>query len=305
MKYTATVCAPYRQFSGPLFGSNHSQMVRRVRVGAHDFRWGQLEYLEHWLAVFREYVLRGVCTASILSVSQCSAYFTLSAKKHLFCGNVFCMCWILLSRSQSIMSQPRPRATFCTYVYAASIGLIAASHLFRIKTHLPVYPLLYYCSSDDPTLLPQTAVHSLSSKICVCVLHVINDGWAQLLCSSKQTGVQVLQTTAIISCATPLGTSRRETLYIYLLRDILYLRCSRLQSCHAAEGACLFYISRSGKARDPRCTTAPMPRGRQRHSRHPWCRSRQFGCSLRLNAANPPELAPLECPEVLDVTRLC
>ena len=43
------------------------------------------------LAVFREDVLRGVCTASILSVSRCSVYFTLSAKKHLFCGNIFCM----------------------------------------------------------------------------------------------------------------------------------------------------------------------------------------------------------------------
>ena len=33
------------------------------------------------------------------------------------CGNLFCvLCWTLLSRSQSIMSQPRPHATFCTYV---------------------------------------------------------------------------------------------------------------------------------------------------------------------------------------------
>ena len=36
------------------------------------------------------------------------------------------------------MSQPRPHATFGTYVYTASNGLIAASHLFRINIHLPV-----------------------------------------------------------------------------------------------------------------------------------------------------------------------
>ena len=100
-----------------------------------------------------------------------------------------------------------------TYVYAASIRLIAASHLYRIKIHLPVHPLLFYCSSNDPALLPQTAVHSISSKMCVCVLHGINDGWTQLLCSSKRTGVQVLQTKSIFSCATPLGTSRRGTLH--------------------------------------------------------------------------------------------
>ena len=34
-----------------------------------------------------------------------------------------------------------------------------------------------------------------------------------ILCSSKQMGVQVFQTTSIISCTTPLGTSRRGTLY--------------------------------------------------------------------------------------------
>ena len=40
------------------------------------------------------------------------------------------------------MSQPRPRTTFFTYVYAASVGLIAASHLCRIKIHSPVHPFL-------------------------------------------------------------------------------------------------------------------------------------------------------------------
>ena len=110
-KYTSTVCAPCRHFSDPLFGTNHSQMVRRVGVGANYFRWGQLEYLRHWQYfgnMYREeYVLR------VLSVSRRSPYFTLSAKKHIFCGNRVCtLCWMLLSRSQSIMSQPRPRATF-------------------------------------------------------------------------------------------------------------------------------------------------------------------------------------------------
>ena len=32
MNYTSTVCAPCRQFSGPSFGSNHSQMIPRVGV---------------------------------------------------------------------------------------------------------------------------------------------------------------------------------------------------------------------------------------------------------------------------------
>ena len=37
----------------------------------------------------------------------CKLYFTLSAKKLLyFLRNIFCMCWILLSRSHSITSQP-------------------------------------------------------------------------------------------------------------------------------------------------------------------------------------------------------
>ena len=114
MKYTSTVCTPCRQFSGPVFGTNHSQMVRRVGVGANYFRWGQLEYLKHWQYfgnMYREeYVLR------VLSVSRCSPYSTLIlpwAPRNAYCGNtVWVLCWSLLSRSQSITSQPRPRTTF-------------------------------------------------------------------------------------------------------------------------------------------------------------------------------------------------
>ena len=48
MKYTSTVCcAPCRRFSGPLFGTNPSQIVPRVGIGANYFRWGQLVSLEH------------------------------------------------------------------------------------------------------------------------------------------------------------------------------------------------------------------------------------------------------------------
>ena len=69
------------------------------------FRWGQLEYYEHSQyfgnMYCEKYVLR------ILSVSRCSVYFTLSAKKRAFCGNIFCMsCSIFLSQSQIVTSQP-------------------------------------------------------------------------------------------------------------------------------------------------------------------------------------------------------
>ena len=59
-----------------------------------------------------------------------------------------------------------------TYVYAAS------TPTYR-------YPLLSYCSTDDPTLRQSYKQYSLSPKIGVCVLHV-NDG-----CMQFQTGVQV------------------------------------------------------------------------------------------------------------------
>ena len=88
-----------------------------VEVAAHNSNtWN----MKHWQYLFREYVPRGVCTASTLSISMFSFYFTLmSAKKKIICGKVFCvvLCWILLSRSQSIMSQPRPGATFFTFTF--------------------------------------------------------------------------------------------------------------------------------------------------------------------------------------------
>ena len=93
-KYTSTVCAPCRQFSGPLFGTNHSQIYIYASTSGS---WGKLLSLGttrilETLAVFREYVPRGVCTASTLSISMFSLYFTLSAKKRLFCWNMFIVC---------------------------------------------------------------------------------------------------------------------------------------------------------------------------------------------------------------------
>ena len=70
------------------------------------------------------------------------------------------------------MSQPQSHATLCTYVYAASIGLIAASHLFSIDAHKPVP---YFCSTVQ-------TVWSVPQKcLCVllCVLH-INGGWVHV-----------------------------------------------------------------------------------------------------------------------------
>ena len=103
MKYTSTVCAPRVDNS-----QAHCSAQKSLTDGSTSGSWSKLLSMGatgilRALAVLREYVLRGVCTASILSVSRCYVYFTLSAKKHLFCGNIFCMCWILLSRSQSIM----------------------------------------------------------------------------------------------------------------------------------------------------------------------------------------------------------
>ena len=59
--------------------------------------------LKHWQYFGDMYCEEDVLR--VLSASRCSVCFTLSAKKHSFCGNICCMCWILRSRSQSIMSQ--------------------------------------------------------------------------------------------------------------------------------------------------------------------------------------------------------
>ena len=119
------------------------------------------------LAVFREYVLRGVYVLRVYS-QYFDVLFVLPCEREKTFILRECIFYVLdfTLPVTKIMSQPR--APFCTYVYPASIGLIAASHLFSINIDLPVYPLLYYCSSNDPTLLPQTVVHSLSSKMCVC-----------------------------------------------------------------------------------------------------------------------------------------
>ena len=120
---------------------------------ANYFRWGQLEYLEHWqyfdilctarnsVAILRVHtclcsrvsVLLILSELSLLAIlwpavfntlstrtTICSRAFicenflhvTVSTKKHLFGGDIRCICCILLSRSQNNMAQPRPQATF-------------------------------------------------------------------------------------------------------------------------------------------------------------------------------------------------
>ena len=81
-------------------------MVRRVGVGANYFRWGQLEYLKRWqyFGVSGIYTARSVYCEYSQYLDVLLILFTLSAKKHSFRGNTFCvLCWNLLSRSQSIM----------------------------------------------------------------------------------------------------------------------------------------------------------------------------------------------------------
>ena len=79
------------------------------------------------------------------------------------------------------MSQPRPHATFCTDVYAASIELIAARHLFRNNAHLPVPSLEIIVVLK--VMIPHY-FHKQQHVVCpqkyLCVLH-INHGWMQLV----------------------------------------------------------------------------------------------------------------------------
>ena len=79
---------------------------------------------------------------------------------------------------KSIMSQPRPHATFHTYVHAASIGLIAASHLSRINIHFYQYTLFYiiemiphYFHKQQYTVCPKKSVCVFSTLMmsrCSC-----------------------------------------------------------------------------------------------------------------------------------------
>ena len=79
------------------------------------------------------------------------------------------------------------------------------------------------CSSSS------TYSSSVLINICVCVPHIINnDGWVG--CSKQACRYFIPGTRSIVSfvfrsCATPLGTSRRETLY--LVYTILLGRCER------------------------------------------------------------------------------
>ena len=84
MKYTSTVCAPFRQFSCSLFGTKHSQIVPRLGVGAHYFRWWQLDYLnaQQYFDIFPgrdrycEYSLKLLCTAGIACTPRGSCFGT-------------------------------------------------------------------------------------------------------------------------------------------------------------------------------------------------------------------------------------
>ena len=128
------------------------------------------------------------------SIYYCENYIY-SERQETYFGGVYFVCAesFLLSRSQSIMSQPRPRATFHTYVYAASIKLMVASHLSRINIHFDQYTLFYVIE-----MVPHY-FHKQQYIVCpqkyVCVLH-INDEWMQLLMVLRNnvTGVQVFHT---------------------------------------------------------------------------------------------------------------
>ena len=97
---------------------------------------------------------------------------------HLSCGDIYCICCILLSQSQNIMAQPRPQATFLNLRLRRIHWTCRARYLFRINIHLPI-PYLY---DIIVVMIPQLfrKQDSLSSKVCVCVLHDSN-GWIKLL----------------------------------------------------------------------------------------------------------------------------
>ena len=120
-------------FSGPLFGIKHSQIVSRVEVGAKiTFAADNSSiYLENWL------YFSGICTARNISAS------TLSISR--FCNaDIVCTpstsCFDTAGTYLPVLSGFRTAHTrntlsiYCT----ACIELIAASHLFRINIHLPM-----------------------------------------------------------------------------------------------------------------------------------------------------------------------
>ena len=69
---------------------------------------------------------------------------SLSTKKALFWGHMYCMCCILLSRGHKVLQRNLDLTQlFCTSVCVAYIELIAASHLFRIKIQYPITGTLF------------------------------------------------------------------------------------------------------------------------------------------------------------------
>ena len=119
MKYTSTVCAPCRQFSGPLFGTKHSQIVPRVGVGANYFRWGQLEYLEH--CSISIYFLRGIGTANTLEV--------------LYCGYcLYSKCFVF--RYYGCIFACALGARYCSSYahYSQYLGLLSIRHILAAST---------------------------------------------------------------------------------------------------------------------------------------------------------------------------
>ena len=110
--------------------------------------------------------------------------FTLSTKKHLFWGDIYCICSILLSRSQNIMAQPRPQAFFLYLRLRRIHWTYRASHLFRITNN--IYFPVPYLYGIIVILIPHKFRKQYIYIVCpqkyvtLCVIHV-NDGWIQLL----------------------------------------------------------------------------------------------------------------------------
>ena len=93
-------------------------------------------------------------------------YFTLSAKKHSFCRNVFWMCWILFTQSATKYYVSTSSSRNFSYLRLRCKHWIDRRESFvqgqYPLTGIPSFTLLIFS-----TLFPQTAVYSLSSNRCV------------------------------------------------------------------------------------------------------------------------------------------
>ena len=97
----------------------------------------------------------------------------------------YCICCILLSRSQNIMAQPRPQATFLYSRLRRIHWTYRASHLFRINIHLPVPYSYGFVVVMTPQLFRKQ--YSLSSKI-ACVFFTLR--WVDTAINTTSKKVQ-------------------------------------------------------------------------------------------------------------------